>query len=274
MKFKVGLCQMAGSNAEGVREDKRKNFENAERMIREAAAHGCDFTALPEMWNTPYANEYFREYAETSEGESVRLMSSLAEELGIYIIGGSIAELENGKVYNTCFVFDRKGNIIGRHRKAHLFDIDMKGAVRFMESDTLTAGDEVTVVDTEFGRAGIAICYDVRFPDLFMKMALAGANIIFLPAAFTVPTGALHWDLLMRTRAVDNQVYFAAVSPGRNPDGPYQAYGHSMFVDPWAEVLAEAGTGSEIVYGEADTDRLQEVRRQLPLLVHRRSELY
>ena len=274
MKFKVGLCQIPGSRATEMEKDKKDNILNAKRMIREAASNGCDFVALPEMWNTPYSNDYFREYAEPVTGETVKFMSSIAKELGIYLIGGTIAELEDDKVYNTCFVFDRNGEIIGRHRKTHLFDIDVKGGVRMMESDTLTAGDDVTVIDTEFGKIGIAVCYDVRFEDLFMNMALKGAHTIFLPAAFTTVTGPLHWELLMRARAIDNEVYFAAISPGRNPEGPYQAFGHTMFIDPWAKVLAEAGTGEEIVYAEADLDYLETVRAQLPVLRHRRPELY
>ena len=274
MKFKLGLCQMRGSNATDVAKDKRDNILKAEEMIRAAAAEGCGIVSLPEMWNTPYGNEYFRDYAEPADGETVGFMSSIAKELGIYLVGGTISEIDDDRIYNTCFVFDRNGEMIGRHRKMHLFDIDVEGAVRFMESDTLTAGDEITVVDTEYGKIGIGICYDVRFQDMFMNMALAGVNTVFLPAAFTTTTGPLHWELLMRARAIDNEVYFAAVSPGRNPEGPYQAYGHTMLVDPWAKVIAEAGTGEEIVYGEVDTEYLETVRKQLPLLKHRRPEIY
>ncbi len=274
MRFKLGLCQMPGSNATDVAKDKRDNILKAEEMIRKAADEGCDIVALPDMWNTPYGNEYFRDYAESADGKTVGFMSGIAKELGIYLVGGTISEIDDDRIYNTCFVFDRKGELIGRHRKMHLFDIDVEGAVRFMESDTLTAGDQITVVDTEFGKIGIGICYDVRFQDMFMNMALKGVNTVFLPAAFTTTTGPLHWELLMRARAIDNEVYFAAVSPGRNPEGPYQAYGHTMLVDPWAKVIAEAGTGEEIVYGEVDCDYLETVRKQLPLLKHRRPEMY
>ncbi len=295
MKYRIACCQMGGSMAESIEDNKKETRAKAERMIREAAANGCDAAVLPEMWNTPYANEFFRPYAETEEGETVKFMSELAAELGIYLIGGSIAELEIAgsaddggscsgntgiesgsidKVYNTCFVFDRSGKIIARHRKAHLFDIDVVGGIRFMESDTLTPGDEATVFDTEFGKMGAAICFDVRFPELFRRMVLDGAQMIFLPAAFNLTTGPVHWELSMRMRAVDNQVFFAAVSPARNMDGVYQAYGHSMIVDPWADILCEAGTGEEIIYADIDTDRVESVRRQLPLLSARRPELY
>lgn len=178
------------------------------------------------------------------------------------------------KVYNTSFSFDREGNLIGKHRKVHLFDIDVKGGIRFMESDTLTPGQDVTIIDTEYCKIGVAICYDVRFPELSRKMALEGAKVIVLPAAFNLTTGPAHWDLTMRARALDNQVYFAAVSPARDMEGPYQAYGSSCIVTPWGEFSGKADEKETIVYGEIDLDYVDSVRDQLPLLKHRREEIY
>lgn len=266
--FKIALCQMKGSF------DKNKSMETAAAYVAEAAANGAQVVSLPEMWNCPYANEYFREYAESAEGQTVEFLSELAEKHKIYLIGGSIPELDGDKVYNTSFCFDRKGNKIGRHRKVHLFDIDVKGGIRFMESDTLTAGEEMTILDTEFCKIGIAICYDVRFPEWFRKMALAGAELIILPAAFNMTTGPLHWDLTMRARALDNQVYFAANSPARDETGPYTAYGNSCIVDPWGEFEAHGDETESIIYGEIDLEKVDAVREQLPLLKHRRGELY
>ncbi len=274
MKFKVGCCQMGGSMAEDISANKKETRAKAETMIRDAAAAGCDMVCLPEMWNTPYANEFFRPYAEPEDGETVAFMSNLAKELGIYLIGGSISEIDHDKVYNTSFAFDREGNVIGKHRKAHLFDINVEGGIRFMESDTLTQGESATLFDTEFGKMGLAICFDVRFPELFRKMALEGAQMIFLPGAFNMTTGPVHWHLSMKMRALDNQVFFAAISPARNMDGVYQAFGHSMIVDPWADVIAEAGAGEEIILAEIDLDKVASIRNQLPLLKARRPELY
>lgn len=274
MKFKVGCCQMGGSMAADMIENKKETRAKAEKMIRDAAAAGCDFVCLPEMWNTPYSNDFFREYSEPENGETVEFMAGLARELGIYLIGGSISEIEDDKVYNTSFVFDREGNVIGKHRKTHLFDIDVEGGIRFMESDTLTQGESATLFDTEFGKMGLAICFDVRFPELFRKMTLEGAQMIFLPAAFNMTTGPVHWSLSMKMRALDNQVFFAAISPARNMEGVYQAYGHSMVVDPWADIIAEAGAGEEIIIAEIDLDRVESIRNQLPLLKARRPELY
>ncbi|MCQ4637087.1 carbon-nitrogen hydrolase family protein [Anaerovorax odorimutans] len=266
--FKIALCQMMGSM------DKEKSKEKAGAMVREAAENGAQVVALPEMWNCPYSNDYFRDYAEPEDGPSVKFLSDLARGNDIYLIGGSISELDDNKVYNTSFSFDRQGKRIGKHRKVHLFDIDVKGGIRFMESDTLSPGDKATVIDTEYCKIGVAICYDVRFPELSRKMALAGAKLIVLPAAFNLTTGPAHWDLTMRARALDNQVYFAAASPARDMDGVYQAYGSSCIATPWGEFLAKADEKETIVYGDIDLDYVEAIRQQLPLLKHRREEIY
>lgn len=266
--FKIALCQMKGSFK------KEESCFMAEKFVREAAAAGAKVISLPEMWNCPYSNQYFREYAESVGGETVKFMSELAAELSIYLIGGSIPEIDDNKVYNTCFCFDKKGNVIGRHRKVHLFDIDVEGGIRFMESDTLTAGNELTVIDTEFCKIGVAICYDVRFPEWFRKMTLEGAKLVVLPAAFNTTTGPVHWDLTMRARALDNQIYFAANSPARDENGPYQAYGHSCIIDPWGKIVTEAVENEDIIYWDIDLDYVESIRNQLPLLKHRREELY
>lgn len=268
MKFKLGLCQMMGSF------DKKESRATAKRMVEEAAGNGAQVIALPEMWNCPYSNDYFREYSEPEDGETVQFLSRLARENEIYLIGGSIPELADGNVYNTSFSFDRQGKQIGKHRKVHLFDIDVKGGIRFMESDTLTAGEDMTVIDTEFCKIGVAICYDVRFPELSRKMALEGAKLIVLPAAFNLTTGPAHWDLTMRARALDNQVYFAAISPARDMEGPYQAYGGSCIATPWGEFTAHTEELQDIVYGDIDLEYVASIREQLPLLKHRREEIY
>ena len=268
MEFKLGLCQMAGTA------NKNETRRIADTYVREAAENGAQVISLPEMWDCPYSNDYFREYAEPADGETVEFMSRLAADLGVYLIGGSISELDGDKVYNTSFSFDRKGNLIGRHRKVHLFDIDVEGGIRFMESDTLTAGQDMTVIDTEYCQIGVAICYDIRFPEWFRKMALAGAKLIVLPAAFNMTTGPAHWDLSIRARALDNQVYFAANAPARDENGIYVSYGNSCIASPWGDFIAHADEKPQIIYGDIDLDRVDAVRDQLPLLKHRRPELY
>ncbi len=266
--FKIALCQMATFM------DKEDNKAKAKKLVDQAAANGAQVVVLPEMWNTPYSNNYFRPFAEPQDGLTVKFLSDLAKDNDIYLIGGSISELDDDKVYNTSYSFDRQGNIIGKHRKVHLFDIDVEGGIRFMESDTLTAGDETTVIDTEYGKIGVAICYDVRFPELSRNMALAGAKMIVLPAAFNMTTGPAHWDLTMRARALDNQVYFAACSPARDEDGVYVAYGNSCIASPWGEFIAHAEDKETIIYGDIDFDYVDSIRQQLPLLKHRKKDLY
>ena len=244
------------------------------RYVCDAAAAGCDLVVLPEMWCCPYSNAAFAQYAEPQGGETWCLLRGTARECGVWLVAGSVPERYGDAIYNTCYVFDPQGTQRAKHRKVHLFDIDVAGKVRFMESDTLTAGDSVTIVDTEFCKIGVAICYDVRFPDLFMKMALEGAKLIVLPAAFTYPTGMVHWDLLMRSRAMDNQVYFAGNAPARDENGIFKAYGNSCIVDPWAEFVAHADEKECIIYGDIDLEKEESIRQQLPVLKHRRPELY
>lgn len=268
MTFQLALCQMK------VGMDKKQNLIKAEAMIREAAGSGAKVVALPEMFNCPYSNRYFGEYAEEGEGETVQFLSSLAKALKIYLIGGSIPEREKDHVYNTSYSFNKEGDIIGKHRKIHLFDIDVKGGVQFKESETLTSGETTTVFDTEFCKIGVAICYDARFPELFRKMTLSGAKLIVLPGAFNMTTGPAHWELTMRARALDNQIYFAAVSPARDTEGPYQAYANSCIASPWGEFCGKTDARESIVYAKIDLDYVEEIRNQLPLLKQRRPECY
>ena len=267
--FRMALCQM------DVVDHKEKNVAKALKMLDKAAIGGADVAVLPEMFNCPYDNSKFSEYAESiPDGQTVKAISQKARELGIYIVAGSIPEREGTSLYNTSLVFDRQGKNIGRHRKMHLFDIDIKGKIRFVESEVLSYGKEITVVDTEFCKIGIAICYDVRFPELSRLMALEGAEVIIIPGAFNMVTGPAHWELLIRTRALDNQVYVAAASPARSLTASYTAYGNSMVASPWGSVIQRASEKEEIVFADIDAHELDRIRRELPLLKHRRVDLY
>ncbi|HHY00240.1 MAG TPA: carbon-nitrogen hydrolase family protein [Methanothermobacter sp.] len=266
--FNLALCQMQ------VVFEKKKNITNALKMIKEASPHS-DLVILPEMWNCPYQTDLFPLYAEEKENSpTLNAISKAAKREKTNILAGSIPEKDNGKIYNSSFFFNSEGEIIGSHRKIHLFDIDVPGAVNFKESQTLTAGNQVTVVDTELGKIGICICYDVRFPELFRLMALEGARLIIVPGAFNMATGPVHWKSLIKIRAIDNQVYVAAVSPARNDKSSYVAYGHSMVADPWGKVENEAGSGEEIIYVTIDDSFTRKVRDELPLLKNRREDVY
>ena len=266
--FRIGLCQMK------VLDDKMLNLGKAIDMIDRAAKEGVEMVILPEMFNCPYDTNKFKAYAESRDSsKSIKAVSTAAKNHGVYLVAGSIPELLDGKIYNSCFIFDRKGQIIDVHRKMHLFDVDIPD-IEFKESDTITPGNRVTVVDTDPIKIGVAICYDIRFPELFRLMALKGADIMVVPGAFNMTTGPAHWKTTVRARAIDNQTYVAAVSPARNTNLSYVAYGHSIIVDPWGKVIGEAGYGEQIICATIDISYLKNVREELPLLKNRRTDIY
>ena len=266
MTFTLALCQMP------VTADKTENIKTACGFI-ENAAKQADIIILPEMWSCPYEAANFPKYAESADGPLNAAMSEAARKAGKLLIAGSVPESESGTVYNSSFVYGPDGVLIARHRKAHLFDINIEGGIRFCESDTLSPGDSATVFDTPFGKIGLGICYDIRFFHLADMMALAGADILVYPACFNMTTGPAHWHLALRSRAVDNQVYTVGVCTARSDKSSYTAYGHSLCCDPWGTVIAEAGTGSETVYAVIDTDYIAKIRRQLPFRPQRRTDL-
>jgi omega-amidase len=256
-----------------------------------AASNGAKIVVLPECFNSPYGTSYFPTYAETllpspptqSQSPSFHALSSLARESSTYLIGGSIPEADpsnlpnaaTNKYYNTSLIFSPTGTHIGTHRKLHLFDIDIPGKITFKESEVLSPGSQITTIDLpEYGLLGIGICYDIRFPEPAMIAARRNAFALIYPGAFNLTTGALHWSLLGRARAVDNQVYVALCSPARDMGASYHAWGHSLVVDPWAEVLAEAAEEQEIVYAVLTPERLEDVRRSIPVGEQRRFDVY
>ena len=265
---KIGLAQMP------TVDDLQQNLHTAAAYVKEAAEHGADIVCLPEMFACPYQNEAFVRYREPAGGTTWQALSAMAKDYGVVLVGGSFPEEEAGRIYNSCFVFDKNGTQIARHRKMHLFDIDIKGGQRFKESDTFTAGDDVTVFDTDFGRFGVQICFDIRFPELGRLLSLKGAKGVFIPAAFNMTTGPVHWELNFRSRALDNQAYYFGCSPARDTTADYIAYGHSIAVDPWGTVMTQLEEKAGILYAEADLDRVDSIRAQLPLLSARRTDLY
>ena len=268
--MKLGICQMA------VTSDKALNISKAKGMIQAAAAANCQVAILPEMFNCPYQTELFSHYAESyPEGDTLNMLKQTAAESKIVVVGGSMPERdEYNNVYNTSFIFDKDGSLLGRHRKIHLFDVDIKGGTVFKESSILSAGQEMTVVRSVGLTLGVAICYDIRFPELSRLMTLAGAEILIFPAAFGWTTGPAHWELLIKSRAVDNQVFVVGAAPATTPGAQYQAYGHSMIADPWGNTLAMAGSGETMMTVEINTNQMHKVREELPLLKHRRPDVY
>lgn len=269
MKVKIAQIQAH------VYEEKEKNLEKLEQNLERIKNEKIDLVTLGEMFNCPYQTPCFPVYAEAEQGETWQRLSTLAKKYQIYLSAGSIPEKDGeGRVYNTAYVFDRQGNQIAKHRKVHLFDIAVKGGQCYQESATLTAGDQITVFDTEFGKMGICICFDCRFPELVRLMALQGAKVILVPAAFNMTTGPAHWELMFRGRAVDNQCYMIGTSDARDEQAGYISWGHSLVVSPWGDVVAQMDEKSGIQITEIDLDRVEAIREQLPLLSARRTDLY
>eukprot|EP00735_Rhodelphis_limneticus_P003946 TRINITY_DN1548_c0_g1::TRINITY_DN1548_c0_g1_i1::g.28296::m.28296 TRINITY_DN1548_c0_g1::TRINITY_DN1548_c0_g1_i1::g.28296 ORF type:complete len:299 (-),score=49.42,sp/Q2T9R6/NIT2_BOVIN/56.79/2e-120,CN_hydrolase/PF00795.17/5.8e-36 TRINITY_DN1548_c0_g1_i1:69-965(-) len=276
--FKIAGCQLA------VVSDKAKNLENARNMIQKAKEAGASVVQLPECFNCPYGNKFFPEYAEEipqdinavdpASHPTTAMLSKAAQEFKVYLVGGSFPEREGDKLYNTCLCFSPDGKLVAKHRKVHLFDIDVPGKITFKESDTLSPGNSITTFDTDFCKIGVGICYDIRFPEMAMKMVRQGCHLLCYPGAFNMTTGPAHWELLVRSRAVDNQCYVSLVSPARDPSAGYVAWGHSTVTGPWGDILATTEHEQDLIIANIDLDRLQEVRNSIPVSFQRRTDLY
>ena len=267
-KIKVGLIQMK------VKDKKDDNLHKAAKLIDKICKEDVDMVILPEMFSCPYNTKNFPIYAEKEGDYSYKFLSDISKRNNIYLIAGSIPEKEDNNIYNTSYVFNRQGEKIAKHRKIHLFDIDIKNKQTFRESDTLSAGDKVTVFDSEFGKIGLCICYDFRFPEIARLMVDKGAKAIIVPASFNMTTGPAHWDIMFRSRAIDNQVYTIGCSPARDYDYSYISYGHSLIVSPYGDILCELDEKENFITYDIDLDYVDEIREQLPLLKHRRRDLY
>jgi deaminated glutathione amidase len=254
--------------------DKAANLAKAKRLIRLAAARGAQIVGLPEVFNWRGKRSEEPAAAESLEGETLTLMARLARELSINLLAGSITEHAPGEVkrYNTSVMFGPDGQRLAVYRKIHLFDIDLPGRVTIKESDAKIGGREVVTASTQLGTIGLSICYDLRFPELYRRLAFAGARILAIPSAFTFPTGEAHWETLIRARAVENQSYVIAPAQfGPNVHG-FSDYGNSMIVDPWGRVLARAPDQEGVIVAPLDMEYLERVRRELPALTHARIE--
>lgn len=268
-KIKIAAIQMP------TVADKMENVRTVKTYLEKIKDENPDFVILPEMFCCPYQTENFPIYAEKEGGPVWQQLSGYAKQYGIYLIGGSMPEKDaEGNVYNTSYIFDREGKQIGKHRKVHLFDIDVKGGQTFKESDTLTAGDSDTVFDTEFGKIGVMLCFDIRFPELSRMMVNDGAKVIFVPSAFNMTTGPAHWELSFRTRALDNQIYMVGCAPARDVSAGYISWGHSIVTDPWGRVTGMLDENEGILLAELDMDYEEQVREELPLLKSRRKDIY
>jgi predicted amidohydrolase len=240
--------------------------------VRQAADRGASLVALPELFNCLAQPEEIVAQAEPIPGPTSRAMSELAAECQITLVAGSIAErCGDAKTYNTSLLFGPDGALLASYRKLHLFDIDLPGVVTFRESQHMARGDRVAVTDSPVGRLGQAICYDLRFPELFRRLTDLGAQLLVIPSAFAMATGRDHWEVLLRARAIENQAFVVAPDQYGHHCENVHTYGRSMIVDPWGTVLAQAADGEALITAEVDFDQLRQIRQRLPCLTHRRN---
>lgn len=256
--------------------DKDANVATALDLIDQAAGHGARLVVLPEVWTYLGPDDGNRPNSDSIPGPLTEILADRARRHGIFVHAGSFLETRPDEpgLYNTSLVFNPDGDIIARYSKIHMFDVVLDGDAKYMESATVSPGDEIVTLDIDGMPVGLAICYDLRFPELFRILALRGARTIVLPAAFTMTTGKDHWEVLIRARAIENEVYFVACGQwGMHPPGNW-CYGRSMIVDPWGTVLATAQDGVGIAQATLNDERVTAVRRQIPSLANRRPEAY
>ena len=257
-------------------EDKERNLASADRLTREAAADGAELVVLPEKFNVLGTHDHYRAGAETLEGPTIAWARETAHELGIDLVAGSIVERREGreKLSNTSVHVGPDGELRAVYRKIHMFDVVVDG-VEYRESESEEPGEEIELSDLADGtRLGLTVCYDLRFPELYRILAVRGAKVITIPAAFTKVTGRAHWEILIRARAIENQAFVVAADQvGVHPEDK-ESFGGSMVVDPWGEVLARVDEGEGIAAADLDLDRLAEVREKLPSLANRMPGAY
>ena len=252
-----------------------RNLSTTEALVRKAAAAGAEFIATPEA--TTYLGPHDRKIklAESTDGPTHQRLANLAKECRVTLLVGSVAErCDDTKAYNTSLLFGPDGALIASYRKMHLFDVDLSatGGVCFKESDTTGRGADLVVADTDIGKVGLTICFDLRFPEMYRALCDQGAQILAVPSAFTLMTGKDHWHTLLRARAIENQAW--VIAPGQwgahDDEGLRMSYGHSLIVDPWGTVVAECGDGEGFCMAEMDLRRSDRIRKQIPMGFNRR----
>lgn len=263
--YLAAAVQMTASSS------KVENLAKAETFVRQAAQRGAALVVLPEVFLWRGRHRKDPDQVEPIPGPTAGRLQDLARELDVHLLAGSFLEKsDETRAYNTSLLLGPQGDILAKYRKIHLFDVDIPGHVRMKESDSMKPGGAVVTADTPLGRFGLSVCYDLRFPELYRRLAHAGAEVVSVPSAFTFPTGEAHWEALLRARAIENQVYVIAPNQiGKNVYG-FADYGNSMIIDPWGKVLARAANREGVVLAEIDLNYLDTVRRDLPCLAHQR----
>ena len=252
-----------------------RNLEGAERLVRAAAAAGAELVVLPEKWSALAPGAVLKELAEPLDGPIVTACREWAGELGVSLVAGSVSERVPGReqLANTSVLIDADGEIAAVYRKIHMFDVDV-GGVTYRESEHEQAGDEIVSASAGPIEVGLTVCYDLRFPELYRILALRGATAVTVPSAFTAATGRDHWEILVRARAIENQLFVIAANQTGRAAPQFDSWGHSMIVDPWGRVLAAIDEGEGHVVADLDLEDLASIRERLPSLASRRAAAY
>ena len=258
-----------------VTADKALNLLKAADFVAKAVKAGAQLISLPECFNSPYGNQYFGEYAEkVPDGPTFKYLQNLAKENKVFLIGGSIPEECDGALFNTSLAFNPNGDLLAKHRKVHLFDIDIPGKIRFQESETLSPGNSVTVFDVNEFKIGIGICYDIRFPELAHLMRQQGAHVLIYPGAFNMTTGPIYFELLTRSRAVDSQVYCASIAPALDENASYHSWGHSTISSPSGQIIDCVKHEEGIIYCDFEMSVIDGIREAIPTWKQKRHDIY
>jgi deaminated glutathione amidase len=267
--MRIAACQM------NSRQDKAANLATALALLDQAAEAGADLAVLPEYLDYLGTDDGALHAAEPIPGPFVESLAAKSRALGLWVLAGSVhARGPDGRCRNASLLLDRQGRIAARYDKLHLFDIGLAGQPSYRESATVGGGERIATAEIDGVLAGLSICYDLRFPELYRLHALAGAQILLVPAAFTLHTGRAHWELLLRARAVENQCFvIAAGQVGESLPGK-ACFGHSMIVDPWGRILACRPEGTGIVVADLDFDVQRRIREEMPVLANRRGDVY
>uniref|UniRef100_A0A8C8VRG5 Deaminated glutathione amidase n=1 Tax=Pelusios castaneus TaxID=367368 RepID=A0A8C8VRG5_9SAUR len=275
LKPLIAVCQLTSTP------DKEQNFTSCSKLVREAAQRGACIVFLPEAFDfIGRDRQETLSLAESLEGSQIQRYISLARECGVWLSLGGFHErgtdwASTGRIYNCHLLLDSTGHVVATYRKTHLCDVDLEGRVSMKESNFTNPGPEIMPpAITPAGKVGLAICYDLRFPEISLALTQEGAEILTYPSAFTVTTGSAHWEVLLRARAIETQCYVvAAAQTGKNHESR-TSYGHSMVVDPWGSVIAQCQEGPGLCYAEIDLDYLRCIRQEMPVCTHRRADLY
>ncbi|MFP4521440.1 MAG: carbon-nitrogen hydrolase family protein [Fibrobacterota bacterium] len=253
--------------------EKSVNVEKALKSVLSAAISEAELVVFPEMFVCPYNIQNFRESAVLSDGVEMNALRKICRETGIFMVAGSVPELTGGSIYNSSFVIDSGGKVVAVHRKAHLFDVSLPG-FPVQESSVIIAGNKATFFKWGGVVCGVAVCYDIRFPEFMRLYQKAGVQILFIPAAFTYQTGKAHWHTLLKSRAIDYQFYTVGAAPAERDNDGYRTYGHSAVFSPSGELIVSAGAEPQILIFEVDTEETAKIKEALPLSRHYRGDIY